>query len=1229
MNDHADEPCASSPAGARTFHGVAVPDPHPELRNLESQATKDWVAAQERATDQFLAHCDGLPELRRFLERNYVATDPIWFAQRGTRRFHLARKPGLDQPVLCVTEAGRESVLLDPNPEKLAIRLEEVRVSASGRHVALLISPPGQVLGSIRVIDGVTGATLEESPVCTVMPIIAWHPREQGFYYSLCRKLFEEHHPQRDGLYWHALGQPWAADRCVKEYHDGPGHIAHATIAGDRIVLGTRQFSSGESGYAICALPDDPATAAHAPTGLFRDLEGYVDFVGAAAGELYFHTTVGAPNGRIVAVDPQRPGRAHWRDVVPDGDLALARPERFGGTPKAAVSGRGLLLTVVEHAHDALRHYGLDGALRDKPELPELSTIDAVYASADGYVVHAQSFITPRATYVYRNGTLAPAGRVPLPDVDPARYELRQEFVKARDGTPIPLYVMHARGLVRDGATPTLLYGYGGFGQSITPEYSPSIAAWLSLGGIFALGNIRGGGEYGERWARAGSGRNKQTCFDDFYDCAEHLVARRYTSPDHLVARGLSNGGLLTAVCANQRPDLFCAVATEVPLVDMLGLGDSSTGRAVAAEYGNPLDDREAFEVMRAYSPLHNTRSDVRTPAQFVVAAAEDVAAQPSQIYPYVAARQDAVRASGHHAPVLLRVIHGEGHNDWRPEATRGMIAEEIAFLHHFARQGRSAQVAQKPGLRAPMRDHVELVTNVWLPSAGGPFPVVLLRTPYDNDSTQFERLGLRAYVEAGYAVAIQSVRGRGGSGGGFSLFFAEGADGHDAIEWLARQPWCDGKVAMDGGSYLGTVQWLAARERPPHLACILPAVPGGDWFHEIPYMGGALQVDWAFSWLSGIAGRAFDFEATGDRNLEKYRPLADAERVLGPLPVYRDVVRHPPTDRYWQPLFFTAADFARVAAPVFTVTGWYDGDQAGTLRYWEGLRRANPALPAELIIGPWEHAQCYLGGEPALRELQLGEHSVLPMRRLRLAFLDEHLRGRPRPAAPRARVFVTGSNRWHDLDAYPPPADAQRWFLASGGRANTSAGDGRLTTAGAAGAADRFAFDPVDPVPYKPGAADHRDVEARADVLVYSSEVLAEPLTVLGPVEAELHVTSTAPDTDFTCKLLDVHPDGRAVSLTHVGGALRARYREGFDRAVALAPGQPAVLRIRLSHVGHTFRPGHRLRLEVSSSCFPMIDPNPNTGTDPATETRCVTAQQAVLHDPAHPSHLLLPIWR
>jgi putative CocE/NonD family hydrolase len=1229
----------TSPRGApatRSLHGFVVPDPHRWLEEPGDPAVQRWVESQDQAARDFLSQCESLPFARSFLERNHVVVDPLWHARRGEQVFDLVRRTSGSQPVLRVrTTAGEERVLLDPNDLGFTLRVEQIAVSPSGRHVTFMRANAAEVLGALCVLDCTTGKIVETSDFLTVMPVVAWHPSETGFYYSLCRRLFEEHGERIDGVYWHALGSEWSADPCIKRYHEGPGHLAYATVAADGawLLLQTLHFSSGRGGATLRRLGAQPETSG-SEIELFTDHGERTLYLGSHAGQLYFQTGVAAPNGRVVAIGLHDLARDAWRDIVPETETALAWPEHFGSPLKAAVSRDGLLLTYVEDAHDTLRHFALDGEFVRRLAPPTLSTVAAVTTLDGGFQVWTQSFLEPRCTWEYRpsDAAFSPTARIAMPDVNPGDFVLEQVFYPARDGVPVPMYLLHRRDAARDGSNPTLLYGYGGFGQSITPEYSPEVALWLALGGVYALANIRGGGEYGERWRAAGTGLNKQTSFDDFHAAGDYLVASGWTQPAQLVARGISNGGLLTAVSVNQRPDLFAAVVSELPLCDVLWLSGSATGQALTAEFGNPETNREVFASLRAWSPLQNVNADGRAPPQLVVVAECDVSAPPAQAYRYVAVRQDVSHTSEDYAPVLMRLVRGEAHGDWSPESTRRTLAEEIAFLWHFARVGRSAQVRQLRDLRVPMRDGTSLSLNAWRPAGVSRAPVVLLRTPYRYDCHEFERLGLRTYVEAGYAVAMQSVRGRGASDGQFGFFFAEGADGYDTVEWLATQPWCNGQVAMDGGSYLGTAQWLAARDKPPHLSCILPAVPAGDWFNEIPYMGGALQVDWAFSWLGAMAGLEFDLDATGARNLERYRPLTDAPGKLGAeLPLYREILEHPTLDDWWRPLTFTQDDFAGIDIPVFAVTGWFDGDQAGSLHYWAGIENhSRHRASAELVIGPWEHRQCYLGGETSVGELETGAVSVLPLRQMRLAFLDEHLRGRPRDRGTRVRVFTTGDNRWRGFDRYPPAEPGiMSWYLGCGGHANTSRGDGRLDAGSAGGPPDQYTFDPRNPVSYRPGARDHREIEARADVLVYTSDALASDLTVIGPVEALLHAASTAPDTDFTAKLLDVFPDGRAVSLTHVGGVLRARCRNGYERHELLTPGKPETFRIRMSHVGHTFRAGHRLRLEVSSSCFPMIDPNPNTGRAIATETEVRTAGQTVFHDPDRPSQLRLPVWR
>lgn len=1211
----------------RSFHGVVVPEPYRWLENTADARVQAWAHEQDARAEEFLAACAERERCRAFLAANHPSLDPLWSCVRGTRRYHLVRNPNLEQPVLCVTSGLKTRPLFDPNPGGDSINPDYLSVSPSGDYVALGVAVAGDASCRMSICETVTGRIVDSSRVITAVPMFAWLPDESAFFYSLFRQLFPDDGSgdvRIDGLYRHRIGTDWRNDECIRPLADGTVRTVFAVLpeATGLLLVATHHFSSHRTTFDLHALDSPQATQVELLG------PGYNAYLGAHGGELYFHTALDAPMGRIVAIRPQNSDPAHWRVVVAESESPLARPERFPGPARAALSSEGLLVAVVEHAHHSLRFYGHDGTLHDRIELPFLCTLDSVECVEGAFRIVAQSFLVPRAEYRYEPGTrqLHETARVPLGQFDADRYESRQVFYPSFDGTQVPLYLVHRKDLPRHGNHPTLLYGYGGFGQSITPEYMPEIALWLELGGVYALANIRGGGEYGDAWHAAGTRLNKQSSFEDFYAAAEFLIAEGITGASYLCIRGLSNGGLLTAVSANQRPDLFAAVITEIPLTDMLWFDETPTGRSIGAEFGSASESPAMFAALRAYSPAHNVHGD--GPPQLVVVADQDFNAPPGQAYKFVAARQRALADAERDTPVLLRLVRGEGHGGWREESMRSALADEVAFLWHFVQA--PARAPDRQAVEVTMRDGTALHANVWLPARSGRSPAVLLRTPYGNGPAEFARYGLQDYLNAGFAVVIQSVRGTGSSQGDFGFFFVEGEDGYDSVEWVAAQPWCDGQVAMDGGSYLGTVQWLAAREAPPHLACIMPFVPAGDWFHEIPYVGGALQVDWAFSWLALMAGREFDFGQSGDRNLERYRPLIDAERVLGgTLPLYRDILAHPTPDAFWEPLMWSAEDFERIDIPVLTVTGWFDGDQAGSMRFWQGLEeRRVPAEHAHLIVGPWRHAECYLGATPRVGEMDSGVPSVLPMRHLRLEFLRRHLKGERTHTPQRVRLFIGGSRTWQEFDHYPPrQSQRHAWYLCTDSPANGLQGGGGLSEVAPHGAADRYCYNPLDPVPYRQGAEDHAQLETRTDVLVYSSQALAEPVTVIGRVELMLFAASDAPDTDFTAKLLDVYPDGRAVSLTHVGGVARARYRNGLGSPAPLTPGEPFEILIRLSHVGHTFLPSHRIRLEVSSSCFPLADPNTNTGDDFRTDTAHRTAEQTVLHDAQHPSRLLLPV--
>lgn len=580
---------------------------------------------------------------------------------------------------------------------------------------------------------------------------------------------------------------------------------------------------------------------------------------------------------------------------------------------------------------------------------------------------------------------------------------------------------------------------------------------------------------------------------------------------------------------------------------------------------------------------------------------------------------------------------------------------QAVSSLHLLERAGRGTPLPPPEPMplpdqrvRLPMRDAVRLDTSLWLPNdRQGPVPAILLRTPYKESTMGFRRLGVLRYVEAGYAVVIQQIRGVGLSEGRYSFNSpSERDDGYDTVEWIARQPWCNGAVGMDGSSYVAMTQIAAAVARPPHLKCIVPAVPAVDFFREVPYCGGIFSRQHTLNWMrlvqidslveltSGFSGT---LPLITDRaNFERMmsRPLTDAARDMlegDYLQHYLDALAHPTFDDWWRERTLSAADLATIDIPVLVVNGNFDLG-IGAMTLWRGLEGG--AASRQLLIGPWDHGQCYAGGSRSHGPYTMGEVSVLDLGALRLAFFDRHLKG-DGPGLPWAdpvRVFVTGRNEWRGFDAFPPErSQPVAWYLASAGHANSARGDGRLLRAQDASLSepDRFVDDPA--LPFVAGLAlatepeshfDLRERERHHETLVYDSGPLTEPLTLIGEGSAELHVAADVPDADIVLWLAEHRADGRTVRLAF--GQLRLRYRRGFEAEHLLTPGEPVTVRIALTYVSHELPAGSRLRLLIGGSNFPFADPNPHTGGPIAQETTLRCAVQTVYHDALRPSRLL-----
>lgn len=544
-----------------------------------------------------------------------------------------------------------------------------------------------------------------------------------------------------------------------------------------------------------------------------------------------------------------------------------------------------------------------------------------------------------------------------------------------------------------------------------------------------------------------------------------------------------------------------------------------------------------------------------------------------------------------------------------------------------------------------PMRDGVRLATDILLPDGPGPSPVVLTRTPYGKG--WFSVPSPEAFVQAEYALVAQDCRGRFDSEGDWFPWVDDADDGYDTIEWIAEQPWSNGRVGMVGGSYQGTTQWAAASACPPHLVCIVPEEIPLDHYADLAYRGGALQLVTLYPWALLVEGKVRQ-QIPHDRMPELLRtlPLIEADQAAGrDLHYWRAWLEHPRYDEFWEPQNFRAA-LDRIPVPALSIDAWYDMYAAPTLDGFAGQRRGggSPAARsgARAIIGPWKHARwCEGKGYRHVGDLDFGPEAELDTNEHLFRFLDRWLKEDDNglDAEPPVWVFVMGRNQWRREWQWPLAGTQWRkLYLHSRGRANSSAGDGALSfEVPTDEPCDQFSYDPFDPVPTlggnhsgdfggtPAGPLDQRPVERRDDVLVYTTPPLEDGLEVVGPLSLHLAASSSAPDTDFTGKLVDVHPDGRAIVIAE--GILRASYRESLREPSPVVPGKVYELTISLGATANCFLRGHCIRLEVSSSNFPRYSRNLNTGLDCGQTAEVVTAHQTVHHERGRESWIELPV--
>ena len=534
------------------------------------------------------------------------------------------------------------------------------------------------------------------------------------------------------------------------------------------------------------------------------------------------------------------------------------------------------------------------------------------------------------------------------------------------------------------------------------------------------------------------------------------------------------------------------------------------------------------------------------------------------------------------------------------------------------------------------LRDGVSLAADVYRPDAPGTYPVILQRTPYSRKNA----LEASSYAKRGYVFVAQDVRGKFDSEGKWEPFVNEARDGFDSVEWCAAQSWSNGKVGMIGGSYLGFVQWAAAREGSEHLKCLIPIVSPPDPFFNIPYAYGPLFLYPSLWWAAIVDGKKMQTPKTLT-NLEAMRtlPVADIDKkVFGhTIAFFQDWLKHPTNDSYWDQVNFNDRMKTMKPIPALHVSGWFDGDGIGTKRNFAAMTAAGQTHQ-RLMYGPWEHA---VNASTKVGELDFGPQSLRDLDTLYLRWFDHFLKDVDNGVdrEPPVEAFLMGTNEWRKFSAWPPAeASLQKWYFHSGGKANGSNGDGKLSpeTPSASEPADRYDYNPAKP--YTPSAfaaalktgkentsLDAMKDEKSKDRLVYSSDVLTSDVIVAGPISVHLTAATSAKDTDWYAYLADVDDKGK--SLTFCQGIIRARFRKSFTTPELLTPNEIAEYDLDLWALGNVFRKGHRIRVLVASSCFPLYDRNLNTGEDPATGTRMVTAHQQIFHDNVRASYLTLPV--
>jgi prolyl oligopeptidase len=666
------------------YHGTPVPDPYRGLEDLDSAATRAWVGEEAQLTDRYLAKLPDRDRLRSRLASlfNYERFG-VPFQAHG--RYFYSRNSGLqNQSVLYVADAlgAQPRVALDPNllSKDGSLAVVDYVASHDGRLLAYGVSVSGSDWTDWHVRDVSSGRDLPEVIRSTKYYAPAFSHDDRGIYYSAfpAPPAGAELSAQDagDAVFYHALGTSVSTDQRLLEMAGHPDwqYEPHLSDDGRWLVVTAGEGEVGDKGLENVYLVDLSA-ALPSVTPMAEGFGAAYVYVGSDAERLYFLTTLGAPNGKVIAIDPVHPSASSAQTIIAEGTDAIDLTET-----SVTLVDHQLIVRTIRNAHSRVVIYGLNGELRRELELPGTGTAGG-FLGRPGDRATFYSFtdlIRPRILYRYDLETgQSRVFRKPRANFDPHAFEERQVFHPGKDGTRIPMLLAYRKGLRLDGRNPVLLYGYGGFGIPVLPEFSPENIAWLELGGVYAIANIRGGGEYGEAWHRQAIRSHKQVVFDDFIAAAEWLISQHYTAVGKLAIHGDSNGGLLVGACVTQHPELYHAAIAGVGAMDMLRFDRFGQGAGWIGEYGSPADPAD-FPALYAYSPLHHVQAGTRYPATLIVTGDHDTRVMPMHSFKFAAAMQAAQSGP---EPILLDIEKSSGHGGG---PTVSQVIEQTADIYAF-----------------------------------------------------------------------------------------------------------------------------------------------------------------------------------------------------------------------------------------------------------------------------------------------------------------------------------------------------------------------------------------------------------------------------------------------------------------------------------------------------------------------------------------------------------------